>query len=343
MKKIGLALFLILLSVSAAAAHPAPKSTAEEQMIAVPAPDKGINDYGPPEVGHGLTAENARDGWISLFDGQTTFGWQKATIQNKTLTAGDTTTIFGTCQVRGRVAKAGTLRVGNSKVALGTGVFGLNTTGKIATSFEWEGGALEWLQVKPLELEPLFNRKDLTGWKRIDHPKRPKDQWPAWTVKDGVIHALGGPGALEYQGRQFGDVVLQVEARSLARYTNGGLFLRSMPGQFMNGYETQIHNRCVALDPAQPFVYATGGIDDRQNARRLISRDGEPFVITVIMRGTHMATWVNGYQVTDWTDTRAKHDNPRQGLRLEAGTLQLQAHDTGTNLEFRRIEARAWD
>lgn len=28
-----------------------------------------------PEYGHGLTAEQAAAGWISLFDGKSTFGW----------------------------------------------------------------------------------------------------------------------------------------------------------------------------------------------------------------------------------------------------------------------------
>ncbi|MBI3463486.1 MAG: hypothetical protein HY000_10575 [Planctomycetes bacterium] len=35
-----------------------------------------------PEYGHGLTAEEADSGWISLFDGQTTFGWKDARVDN---------------------------------------------------------------------------------------------------------------------------------------------------------------------------------------------------------------------------------------------------------------------
>ena len=93
----------------------------------------------------------------------------------------------------------------------------------------------------------------------------------------------------------------------------------------------------LALIIAQPAQYSTGAIDDRQLARRLVSRDLEPFTMTVIAIGPHIATWVNGYQTADWTDTRDKHENPREGLRLEAGTIQLQAHDPQTDLEFRRI------
>ena len=59
--------------------------------------------------------------------------------------------------------------------------------------------------------------------------------------------------------------------------------------------------------------------------------------MTVIATGPHIATWVNGHQLTDWTDTRPPHDNPRQGLRTKPGTIQLQAHDPGSNLEFKNI------
>jgi len=56
--------------------------------------------------------------------------------------------------------------------------------------------------------------------------------------------------------------------------------------------------------------------------------------------GRHMAAWVNGVQVSDWVDTRPPDDNPRKGLRLEAGTIQLQGHDPTTDLSFRSLRIR---
>src|SRR5262249_23591290 len=100
----------------------------------------------------------------------------------------------------------------------------------------------------------------------------------------------------------------------------------------------QIYNRCEDNDPARPSLYATGAVDDRQNARRLVSRDFERFSMTVIASGSHIATWVNGFQVTDWTDQRPANENPRQGRRTEQGTIQLQAHDAGTDVEFLDIQ-----
>jgi hypothetical protein len=120
------------------------------------------------------------------------------------------------------------------------------------------------------------------------------------------------------------------------------VFVRSIPGDFMNGYEIQVYHRAMDGDPARPARYSTGAIDDRQMARRLVSRDGEIAAMTIIAQGPHLATWVNGVQLTDWTDTREAHDNPRQGLRTAAGAIQLQAHDPGTAVEFSRIRIAEW-
>jgi hypothetical protein len=72
-----------------------------------------------------------------------------------------------------------------------------------------------------------------------------------------------------------------------------------------------------------------------------VSRDEQAFVLTILAVGPHIASWVNGYQVLDWTDTRAAHENPRRGKRLEPGTIQLQAHDARTELEFLAVRLAA--
>src|SRR5262249_3973720 len=46
-------------------------------MIAVPSL---LKREGKPEHGSGLTAEEAEAGWLSLFDGKTTFGWEGAKV-----------------------------------------------------------------------------------------------------------------------------------------------------------------------------------------------------------------------------------------------------------------------
>ena len=140
--------------------------------------------------------------------------------------------------------------------------------------------------------------------------------------------------------KHFGDFVLQMEVISHAPELNSGLFIRSMPGEFANGYESQIHNGIKNGDRTQPKDFGTGGIYRRVPARLVVPNDKEWFHKTIVADGPHISVWVNGYQVTDWTDDRKPDKNPRNGLRTEAGTLQLQGHDPTTDLSFRNIRAR---
>ena len=75
----------------------------------------------------------------------------------------------------------------------------------------------------------------------------------------------------------------------------------------------------------------------RVNARYVVSDDLTWFTKTIVVDGDRIATWVNGYCVTDWQDTREPNDNPRNGLRKKAGTLQIQGHDPTTKILFRKM------
>ena len=302
-------------------------------MIATPST---IKKEGKPELGHNLTGYGVSLGWISLFDGKTTFGWDGAKVTDGILSGGRTTSSFSSAFVEADLVTGGEITIGGKihKVEKGMASFTIKEGhGPIVLG---AGVSVRHLALQPVGLTSILPGVNLEGWKRIDRDNIAEDKRPKWTVKDGIVEAVGGSGALEYP-HKYGNFIMQVEVRSRNRHANGGVFIRSIPGDFMNGYEAQIHSACDKGDPAKPADYATGGIDDRQNARRLISRDFEPFVMTVLADGPHLATWVNGYQVTDWTDTRKEHENPRKGLRLNPGTIQLQAHDPATHVEFRRI------
>jgi hypothetical protein len=280
-----------------------------------------------------LTEKEALDGWISLFDGHTSFGWKDSEASEGILTGGRTTTHFGNCEIVADVIQGGSFGSGTIPSGAVKRSIERSTASPIILGKEV---AIRRLILKPIGLKSVFDGRDLTCWKVIHHPRLPEAKQAKWSVNSGAIHAVGGPGALELQ-QEFGDVVLQIDIRTRKKLVNGGVFFRSIPGDFMNGYEAQIFNACYDNDPSQPARYSTGGIDDRQLARHLVSRDQKKFTMTVIANGPHIATWVNGYQMTDWTDTREPHENPRRGLRLIPGTIQLQAHDPKTDLEFHRI------
>ncbi len=361
-----------------------------------------------------LTPQELADGWISLFDGETLFGWKahsKADWQVKNgaifVSSGERGLLCTTVQFDNYVLKADfrAAKDANSGLFLRTApVVGMNDittkcyelniappenpfpTGSYVGRLkgtavperagEWQSfeatldgqhstiklngetvleytdpnpvrrghiglqlnsGQCEFknIKLKPLGLSPLFNGKDLTGWK--NHPESKS----TFTVTDKAeIHVTStGRGVLESE-QQFADFVLQMEAISHAPELNSGLFIRSIPGEFSNGYESQIHNGVKDGDRKQPKDYGTGGIYRRIPARLVVPNDKEWFHKTIVADGPHISVWVNGYQVTDWTDDRKPDKNPRNGLRTEPGTLQLQGHDPTTDLSFRNIEAR---
>lgn len=305
-----------------------------------------VDEKSPPEYGHALTKEQALAGWIALFDGETTFGFREAKLDPgaKVLVAGETTSPFHSYTLKIDVVRAGKLRAGEKfSVDLPVGLQLIKIAHPPATLRMTDGLAVRRWSLLPAKTEPLFNGKDLSGWKAIPYPKVAPGTKVSWEIKKGFVHAVGGPGALEYQGVSpnkapplFQDFLLQADVRTAAPHTNGGIFLRNQPGTVMMGYEAQLHNRVYDTRTGQRGC-CTGSIDDRQHARKLVCRDGELFRLTTVVAGPHLSIWVNGYQTCDWTDTREANENPRRGLRLEGGTLQLQAHDPETNLEFHQI------
>jgi hypothetical protein len=292
-----------------------------------------------------LSQEEVLAGWISLFDGKSTFGWTGAQLatdgKQATLEGGRTTTQFADYVLVVDFAQRGTIRLGDEHHDLPAGRVRIEMKSAALGSIELgPKTVVRAMSLLPQHRKSLFNGKSLRDWDRREYADLPASRRATWSVENGAIRAVGGPGAIEYAPRDaqnlFGDFLVQLTVRTRRDKTNGGFFFRNEPGKTMMGYEAQLHNPWY--DHARgEHGYTTGGIDDRQQARKAVAVDHEPFLMTVVAQGPHIATWVNGYQVTDWNDVRPPHANPRQGLRLEPGTLQLQAHDPETDIEFQGI------
>ena len=187
------------------------------------------------------------------------------------------------------------------------------------------------IRLRPLGLQSIFNGRDLTGW------KTDQAQESQFSVTDeGALRVQNGKGQIE-SAATYGDFVLQLQCLVSGDGLNSGIFFRSIPGDFWMGYESQIHNGMIDGDPTRPVDCGTGGIFRRQQARSVRARDFQWFHKTIIAEGPHLAVWVNGYQVSDWTDRREPHANPRKGLRLEPGSIIIQGHDPTTDLSFRGL------
>jgi hypothetical protein len=215
------------------------------------------------------------------------------------------------------------------------GVIGLQYT---------QGKKIEFrnLKLRPLDLKPIFNGKDLSGWAKVDRPnvKAP----PEWSVRDGAIHVEKGPGQLETEGA-WDDLVLQLDVRTNAQspthHPNSGVFFRGAKGQFWSGYESQIRNEYKEGNRAAPVDFGTGGVYHYQPARRVVSNDNEFFTKTIVASGRQISVWVNGIQVSSYEDPREEGTDARKVAVLKAGVISLQAHDPTTNLDFRNLRVAA--
>lgn len=404
----GLAAAVLL----AAGCNPAAKPLGSEHASSVAAdaqsPDaKSVPAAEPPRL---LTDEELAQGWISLFDGQTLFGWQAASpadwkVVDGTIvvSSGEQGLLYTTSQFTDYVlrvefqaapetnsgifihtppqpqdpardcyevniagpdnpfptgsivkrqkgeASAGKsdwqayeIRVAGARVEVSLDGRPACTfedpqplrRGHIGLQFNVGRVAFRNLKLKPLGLTKLFNGQDLAGWKEY-----PDLATQASVTAGGELQLKGGPGQLE-SSASYGDLILQFEAQTQAVNVNSGVFFRCIPGQKLMGYESQIHHGFKNNDRWQPSDCGTGGIFRRQDARRVVGDDKKWFRQTLLADGPHVAVWVEGYQVTDWTDERKPDENPRKGLRLKPGTLMLQGHDQTTDILFRNLQAR---
>ncbi len=195
------------------------------------------------------------------------------------------------------------------------------------------------IKLRPLNLEPLFNGRNLAGWNKVDRPNRGGSH--DWRVRNGDIHVEGGPGQIETE-QQFENFVLQLGVKtnpaSPDAHPNSGVFFRGKPGVFWSGYESQIRNEYEGRI-TNPVDFGTGGVYFFQPARGIVAKDGEWFYKTIVAYDRHISVWVNGVQVSDYEDTKPAGANHRKQATLGAGTISLQAHDPTTNLDFRDVRA----
>ncbi len=189
------------------------------------------------------------------------------------------------------------------------------------------------IRLRPIGLEPLFNGRDLDDWD-TERAERSKFE----VTPKGELQVIDGPGQIETE-RELGDFVLQLDCKINGDGLNSGIFFRTLREGRWAGYESQLNNAFQGGDRTKPADFGTGGIYRRQPARRVVADDHEWFTKTIVADGPHMAVWVDGYQVSDWTDERPPRQNPREGFRAGPGVIAIQGHDPSTNLLFRNIRA----
>ena len=178
----------------------------------------------------------------------------------------------------------------------------------------------------PGEWKPLFNGKDLGGWRPSPGSKT------EWTVVNGILRASGPAGHLLSVRDDFRDFHLRVEAM-INDGGNSGLFLRVTDGDPLRSYEVQIHSNGKDRNQTGSLFILNRGQGQVCVApvRVMLVPPNTWFALEVIAEGNRLVVLVNGRRAVDYTDAN-RH--------FARGAIGLQQHHAGTLVAFRRIEIR---
>src|SRR5437667_5641397 len=104
---------------------------------------------------------------------------------------------------------------------------------------------------------PLFNGRDLTGWRNANCAPE------TWTVRDGMIHCTGVPTGAMRTERQYENFILELDWRHLTSGGNSGVFIWGSPiaapgVPFLRGIEVQVLDHGFNV-PGKNEWYTTHG------------------------------------------------------------------------------------
>jgi hypothetical protein len=200
----------------------------------------------------------------------------------------------------------------------------------------------------PSAARPLFNGRDLRGW-RIDVPaidSNPRTPSP-FVVRDGRLVVLGEPRGHLITEASFRDYRLEVEYRFTGKPGNAGVLVhsstpRALYGMFPRSIEVQMEHGnagdfwCIVEDITVPDMVARRGPQEswgitEGKARRIVNLTdgterplGEWNRMEIEAVGRSITVWVNGTLVNHGSDATADH-----------GPIAIQSE--GSAVEFRKV------
>ena len=190
---------------------------------------------------------------------------------------------------------------------------------------------------------PLFNGKDLSGWKHVGKGDM--------VVEDGMIHGKGGMGLLYWTKEKFGNCTLRVVYKMQKENSNAGVFIRIpiepheewMPVFY--GYEVQIDNHPETSN--EDDYHYTGTL---YSLTKPLAHPGKPGpawnTMEITIDGPRTIVYVNGEKVTDYKEgdpvPERKFDfEPYHGLRPDSGYIGLQNHGDEDVVYFKEVAVKS--
>ena len=184
------------------------------------------------------------------------------------------------------------------------------------------------------KFKPLFNGKNLDGWKHVGPGE--------FVVENGALKSVGGMGLLFYPGEKFDNAVVRVVYK-LKGDSNSGVFIRipeqpTEPWMPVNkGYEVQI-------DDTDDDWHRTGVLYSFTKTLAQ-PKTGEWNTMEITIEDERTVVTVNGTKVTDFKEgspvpeKKQKHE-PDRGKRAASGYIGLQNHGDKDTVYFKEVSVK---
>jgi uncharacterized protein (TIGR03067 family) len=183
---------------------------------------------------------------------------------------------------------------------------------------------------------PLFNGKDLTGWKT--HP----DDKAVWKVEDGCLTAAGPVGHLFSDRGDYENFVFRIEAKINDGGNSGQYFRAKYQKSFPTVYEAQINvTQRDTIKTGSLYPSFNPKLTPEQKAKLIITeaphKVNEWFTQEVTAIGNHIVIKVNDQTTVDFVD---------ESNASMKGHFAIQHHDPTCKVMVRKVEvkelAAAW-
>jgi len=184
---------------------------------------------------------------------------------------------------------------------------------------------------------PLFNGRDLTGWKLKEG---------SWVVDNGTLARKGGGDI--WTEERFGDFVLDLEFK-VAPKSNSGIFFRT--GNLRDCVQTGIELQVLdSYGKPEPSMHDCGAIYDCLAPRKnMVKAPGEWNRVRLTCQGSKVVAVLNGEQIIDmdlddWTEAHKNPDGTKNKFRTaykdmpRAGHIGFQDH--GAPVWYRNVYIR---
>lgn len=190
--------------------------------------------------------------------------------------------------------------------------------------------------------KPLFNGKDLTGWKHVGGGSR--------FVENGLLASKGGMGLLYWAGGKLGNCQIKVVYKMQKFNSNAGIFVKVpiepkeewMPVFY--GYEVQIDNHPETSGEDEYHISGTLYAFTKPK-----SKPGKPGpewnTMLITLDGPRTIVHLNDELVTDYREgepvpARKFDFEPYPGVRPNAGWFGLQNHGDEDVVYFKEVAVR---